>query len=100
MSDIVDNLSDYIRAGFDPHNQLKEARSEIERLRDENVRLREALEKIAALDVPRPVVARYRADGKPSKYDRCAHTINMWDDCPNCISDYARAALAETEPKE
>lgn len=33
MSNIVDSLSDYIRAGFDPHNQLKEARSEIERLR-------------------------------------------------------------------
>lgn len=48
MSDIVDNLSDYIRAGFDPHNQLKEARSEIERLRAEIARLREALEQIAS----------------------------------------------------
>ena len=34
MSDIVDTLSDYIRAGFDPHNQMKEARTEIERLRE------------------------------------------------------------------
>lgn len=62
-------------------------------------RLREALGKIAALDVPRRVVDRYRVDGEPSKYDRCAHVINMWDDCEHCISDYARAALAEKEPK-
>ena len=62
-------------------------------------RLREALEKIAALDVPRRVVDRYRVDGEPSKYDRCAHVINMWDDCEHCISDYARAALAEKEEK-
>lgn len=61
MSDIVDNLSDYIRAGFDPHNQLKEARSEIERLRDENARLREALEgviRIADRDCPEFRAAR------------------------------------------
>jgi hypothetical protein len=66
---------------------------------DEITRLREALEKIAALDVPRPVMTRYRTDGIPSKYDRCAHLIPMWDDCARCISDYARAARAEKEEK-
>lgn len=60
-------------------------------------RLREALDKITALDVPRPVLTRYRADGKPSKYDRCAHLRAMWDACPDCISDYASARLAGEE---
>lgn len=32
MSDIVDDLNHYIRAGFDPHGVMKDARAEIERL--------------------------------------------------------------------
>jgi len=71
---------------------LRGAANEIERLR-------EALDKIAALDVPRPVMTRYRADGEPSKYDRCTHLIPMWDDCARCISSYANAARAEKEEK-
>jgi len=64
---------------------------------DEITRLREALDKIAALDVPRPVWKRFRTDGQPSKNDTCPHVLAMWDDCPDCISDYARAALAEKD---
>lgn len=60
-------------------------------------RLREALDKIAALDVPRPVWKRFRADGQPSKNDICPHVLAMWDDCSHCISDYARARLAGEE---
>ncbi len=69
----------------------------IERLNAKNARLREALNKIAALDVPRPVATRFRADGKPTKYDLCPHEINMWDDCEHCIADYARVTFAEQE---
>lgn len=67
--------------------------------RAEIARLREALDKIAALDVPRPVWKRFRTDEQPSKYDICPHVISMWDDCSHCISDYARAVLAETREK-
>lgn len=70
MSNIVDSLSDYIRAGFDPHNQLKEARGEIKRLNAENARLREALEgviRIADRDCPEFRAARAALAGKEEK---------------------------------
>jgi len=76
MSDIVDSLSDYIRAGFDPHNQLKEARGEIERLNAEIARLREALIRIETL-------ADEMMLGRSSYV--------------GAIRDTARAALAEQE---
>lgn len=75
------------------------SQSEIERLRAENARLREALEKIAALDVPPSVMTRYREDEQPSEDDLCPHLLPMSEDCPDCIADYARAALAEKEEK-
>lgn len=62
-------------------------------------RLREALEKIAALDVPPSVMTRYRADEQSPKNDICPHLLAMSEDCPDCISDYARAARAEKEEK-
>jgi len=80
MSDIVDGLSEYIRAGFDPHNQMKEARSEIERLRAENARLREALEEIANAPVPD---TRFNGRGYVPDFDG--------------FKPIARAALAEKE---
>lgn len=62
-------------------------------------RLREALEKIAALDVPPSVMTRYREDEQPSEDDLCPHLLPMSEDCPDCIADYARAALADKEEK-
>lgn len=62
---------------------------------DEVARLREALESIAELDVPRPVADAWRDDGQPSKHDHCPHSLPMYDDCPHCIADFARAALGE-----
>ncbi len=75
------------------------AADEIERLNAENARLREALEKIAALDVPPSVMTRYREDEQPSEDDLCPHLLPMSEDCPDCIADYARAALADKEKK-
>lgn len=101
-------IVNWLRVASDDHSmdRRKEAAEYIEELWDwieqlnaENARLREALEKIDALDVPRPVLTRYRADGEPSKYDRCTHLRAMWKDCPDCISDYASAALAEKEER-
>lgn len=63
-------------------------------LNAEIARLREALQKIADMSVPRPVKFRYRDDRLPSKHDRCAHDFALWEDCPDCASEYARAALA------
>ena len=62
-------------------------------LRAEVERFREALENIEQGDVPRPVGQVYRRDGKPSKLDQCIHRVAMYDDCGNCIANFARAAL-------
>jgi hypothetical protein len=56
-------------------------------------RLRAALAAIVEGDVPRPVGKVYRGDGMPSKHDQCTHGVWMYDDCGNCVSDFALAAL-------
>lgn len=56
-------------------------------------RLTEALEAIADGNAPMPVATKYRADGKPSKLDKCKHERYMDEGCGACISEYARAAL-------
>lgn len=93
MSDIVDNLSDYIRAGFDPHNQLKEARSEIERLRAENARLREAWMMEKQIGV--------RAFEKMCELAKALQSIAANTCCSTCreAALVARAALAGKEEK-
>jgi hypothetical protein len=60
----------------------------------ENNALVKALEQIAEGDVPRPLGKRYRSDGIPSKNDQCTHSAWMYEDCGNCISEFARAALS------
>ena len=60
-------------------------------------RLQESLKKIAELDIDRSVAQRYRPDGIPSKMDRCNHGIAMYDECAECVADFARAALKEEE---
>ena len=45
-------------------------------------------------DVPRPIAKRWRADGKPSKSDECAHGKTMHEDCGNCIDAFAEPVLA------
>ena len=68
--------------------EIKKRDAEIERLRA-------ALERIASLDVPRPVGHTFRADGVASKHDKCWHGETMYDECAACLSNYARAALEE-----
>ena len=55
--------------------------------------LEAALRAIVEGNVPRPVGYVWRKDGTPSKHDQCTHDVWMWEDCGNCISDFARAAL-------
>lgn len=59
----------------------------------------EALEKIAVGDVPRPVAKPFRADGEPSKYDRCEHDMQMKEECGNCAVAFARSTLATIKQK-
>jgi hypothetical protein len=56
-----------------------------------------ALEDIVEGNVPRPVKWTYNDSGKPSKYDLCAHSVRMHDDCGNCTADFARAALSKAK---
>lgn len=70
-----------------------EAATTLETLTQENARLREALEGIVTGDVERVVAHVWRADGKPSKLDQCAHDVQINHDCPSCIEDHARKAL-------
>lgn len=66
-------------------------------LQTENERLREALQKIAISDIDRPVARQYRPDGTSSKMDRCHHGIAMYDECTECVADFARSALKGNE---
>lgn len=66
----------------------------------ENARLREALEGIVTGDVERVVAHVWRADGKPSKLDQCAHDVQINHDCPSCIEDHARKALGGGDEKQ
>lgn len=52
-----------------------------------------ALKRISEGDVPRPVSKVYRRDGVASKHDQCSHDVWMYDDCGECIADFARATL-------
>ena len=63
----------------------------------ENARLREALEKLSENDVPRPVAVHYAKDKSPHKGDRCVHARFMYEDCEQCVADFASAALKESE---
>jgi hypothetical protein len=56
--------------------------------------VREALRKIAEGDVPRPEGKLWRSDGKASKNDQCVHEVWMYEDCGNCIAEFALAALS------
>lgn len=58
-------------------------------------RLRAALQKIGEGDTPRPVAKPFRADGVASKNDRCEHGQWMYEDCGQCIEQFARAALED-----
>ena len=67
-------------------NKLADARTE-------SMRLRAALEKIASSDVPRPVKIYWQSEDKPCKHDMCAHGMRMYEECADCLSEHARAAL-------
>lgn len=64
---------------------------------DEIERLREALQKIADGDVERVSAEKWRTDGKYSKLDKCKHGLFMYEECGECVREFVRAALKETE---
>ena len=55
--------------------------------------LREALQCIADGGEPRPLGKSWFPDLRTSKHDQCTHGVWMYEDCGNCTSGYARAAL-------
>jgi hypothetical protein len=57
-----------------------------------------ALTAVVDGDVPRPVKEPWSGLDTPSKHDICPHDMPMWQDCPNCISDFARATLSGDAP--
>lgn len=57
-------------------------------------RLREALQRIANGDEPRPVGKSWNTDLTPSKHDKCIHDRWMYDDCGQCVAEFALAALS------
>lgn len=69
----------------------------LEAAQAEIARLRKALETIEGGAVARRVAKPYLKTGERSKYDQCGHSRNMWEDCPDCIMGFARAAL-EAKP--
>jgi hypothetical protein len=66
----------------------------------ERDRFKDALQAIVDGDVPRPLGARYREDEKPSKNDACKHGRAMWEDCGQCVDEFAAAALTPATPSE
>ena len=73
---------------------IDKMRAELARLRAENERLKEAIRVYLEDDVARPLGSRYRADGVPSKNDRCIHAKAMWEECVICCAAHFERALA------
>lgn len=70
---------------------FEEAAAALRASQAEIARLKEALDKIAQGDVKRTVAVPWRET--PSKHDKCPHSLMMYEDCGECIADFARAAL-------
>lgn len=63
----------------------------------EVVRLREALAAIEAGTYERKVNMPWRADGKPSKHDTCAHGLFFYETCEGCIDEHVRKTLGDAQ---
>lgn len=61
--------------------------------------LRTVLTTIADGDVPRPVGVSWWPDKRLSKHDKCVHGAWMYDECCECVSAFARSALARPTPE-
>lgn len=64
---------------------------------DEIEKLRAAVAVVANGDEPRPVGKVYRADGVHSKHDFCTHGNAMYEDCGQCVREYALAAIKDSK---
>lgn len=66
-------------------------------LRARVTELEAALATIIDGDVPRPIGEYWFPDHKPSKHDKCTHGVWMYEDCGNCIAEFAIRARSEGE---
>ena len=62
---------------------------------EEVERLRDVLTKISDGNIAPVIGERWAKDGTPSKHDKCIHSRYIWEDCDQCLSDFARQALGE-----
>lgn len=53
------------------------------------------LKTIAEGDEPRPIGKVWNSDGKPSKHDKCIHDRWMYEDCGQCVAEFAQSAIDE-----
>jgi hypothetical protein len=78
--------------------EVREQRETIAGLTARVEAMTRALTAVVDGDVPRPVKEPWSGLDTPSKHDICPHDMPMWQDCPNCISDFARATLSGDAP--
>lgn len=81
---------------------IKALEAERDTLSTSNGVLAAALEKIATGEGVRPVGTAYYPEGhaqrgQRTKHDKCTHDRRMWEDCDECIAEFARAALSTIE---
>ena len=107
MSDIVERLQDVAAIIQKEHGRVAgasclttEAAYLITSLRAELERKDAALRAIGEGDVPRPIGTHFRGDKMPSKNDQCIHGLWMYEECGQCIEDFARAALSAQKEEE
>jgi hypothetical protein len=90
---------DHIAANLDGHGMvlsataIRCAANEMQRLRSEHKRFYAALVTIANGDEPRSDGRTWRADGRASKHDQCGHGKFYYEDCGQCIAEYAASAI-------
>lgn len=75
------------------HNAFPDLAAALREARVENERLRAALIAIEEGTYNRVVSKTWRADGKPSKLDLCAHGVMMNYTCEGCIDAHINRAL-------
>ena len=93
LKDLLSILSAFGAVGT--HSLLfRRAHHALTALRARVAGLEGALTTLLAGDCPRPLGMRWRADGKPSSYDRCTHGAMMNETCKTCADAFIRAALS------
>lgn len=85
----------YQPAHFGRSILLERRATTVATLRARVTELEAALATIIDGDVPRPIGEYWFPDHKPSKHDKCTHGVWMYEDCGNCIAEFAIRARSE-----